>query len=136
MRRKPKAESRKPKAESRKPKAESRKPKDHTGDGAVRIQEMPAPIEIVGEQELASGWAFAAQALSEQGRLVKCELRLSFVDYNLWSPDGSIAPVRVAEAVLAFIIERVGARGLPPRFDAAQARRMFPDADQQIRELL
>lgn len=97
---------------------------------------MPTPIEIVAEEELTSGWAFAAQALGADGRLMKCELRLSFADYNLWAPDGAIPPVRVAEAVLAFLSARLGGPGLPTRFDAAQARRMFPDADQVIRQFL
>jgi hypothetical protein len=97
---------------------------------------MSTPLEIVGERETANGWRFAAQALGEDGALAACDLSLSFADYNLWSPDGTLPPSRVAEAVLRFMLSRMKPSELPAKFNAAQARRMFHDADKMIHAML
>lgn len=100
-----------------------------------------AQIEILSEQggeasRGAGGWVFAAQAIDDAGALHRFTLRLSWADYNLWSPDGSDSPERIAEAVLAFLISRKDIRQLPASFDASIARRWFADADEAIPALI
>lgn len=97
---------------------------------------MVAQVEIIREEELAGGWTFAVQVLDEDGALHRYTLRLSWADYNLWSPHGADEPGRVAEAVLSFLLSRSPAENLRRSFDASIARRMHADADQRIPSLI
>jgi hypothetical protein len=68
---------------------------------------------------------------------------LSWVDYSYWSPTGALSPEKVAAKVTGYVVEnwerRHGAppgrpvrdvqADLPERFDAATARRWFPELD-------
>ncbi len=89
-------------------------------------------IEIISENEKASGWEFRCQVLDDAGKLHTITLKLSWADYNLWSPDGADSPQRVAEAVLDFLLMRMQPGDLRSRFDASRARTQFPDADAVI----
>jgi hypothetical protein len=95
-----------------------------------------AQVEIVSEREGRSGWVFTAQVLDEGGTLRRHEVNLSWADYNLWSGSGADEPARVAAAVLRFLLTRQPASEVPPRLDAASARRRYPDADAQIPRLV
>ncbi|HMN95168.1 MAG TPA: hypothetical protein PKC43_02275 [Phycisphaerales bacterium] len=91
-------------------------------------------VEIRSESEVPGGLRFAAAA-ERDGRAISVEVRLSWADYNLWSPDGADAPERVARAALLFLLSR--SEGDPPAsFDAAMLRRRFPEADAEIARLL
>jgi hypothetical protein len=54
----------------------------------------------------------------------------------MWSPDGAIAPSRVAEAVLRFIALNGDAFAAMEVVDAAVARRKVQGADAAINALL
>lgn len=95
-----------------------------------------AQVEILSEQESPGGWEFSAQILDAEGALRSCRVTLSWADYNLWSPDGSDAPQRVAEAVVHFLADQVGADAVPGSFDASIVRRRFPNADASIARLM
>lgn len=95
-----------------------------------------AQVEILSEHEGAASWEFAAQILDDDGALRPCRLTLAWADYNVWSPDGSDMPERVAEAVLYFMVEQAGAATMPESFDASVVRRRFPDADASIANLM
>lgn len=95
-----------------------------------------AQVEILSEQERDGGWTFNVQALDEAGSLHRFDLRLSWADYNLWSPDGADPPDRIAEAVMSFLLARQPAGELRPSFDASIARRMHADADAAIPQLI
>jgi hypothetical protein len=63
-------------------------------------------------------------------------MRLGWADYGVWSPDGGVSPVRVAEAVVAFALGRSEFDPLPDPFDAAMARRRVHDADDRIGRMI
>jgi hypothetical protein len=89
-------------------------------------------IEVLEETENGGGWSFDAQVLDDDGTLRRHELRLSWADYNLWSPTGSQPPADVAAAVLRFLISRRPPAEIPESFDASHCRRWFADADEAI----
>ncbi len=93
-------------------------------------------IEIISEQEHGKAWQFLVQVLDDEGNLRKHTVTLSWADYNLWSPDGGDEPVKVAEAVMLFLISRLGAAGIDAKIEASIARRKFPDADAAIPTLI
>jgi hypothetical protein len=94
---------------------------------------MPPPlIDILSEREMPSGWVFEVGVIATDGALVRSEVRLSFADYNLWSPDGTAAPAAVAEAVVAVLLTKEAVRKLPTSFDAATLRRRYPEADEAV----
>ena len=59
-------------------------------------------------------------------------LTLSWADYNLWSPDGTDEPQRVAEAVLSYLAAKTPLVEIGPKLEASQLRRVFDDADDAI----
>jgi hypothetical protein len=93
-------------------------------------------IEIISEQERPGHWRFEVQALDDAGTLRRHTVTLSWADYNLWSTDGGDEPSRVADAVMNFMLSRLGADAIPAKFDASLARRRFADADQVIPTLI
>ncbi len=95
-----------------------------------------AQIEIIEEQEIASGWQFQAQILNERGQLLRLQLTLAWADYNLWSPAGADEPARVAEAVIRFLLSRSDESEIRTSFDASLARRLHCDADTVIPSLI
>ncbi len=96
-----------------------------------------ARIEILSEREIPNGWSFEARSRADgAGPDARQTVRLSWSDYNHWSPDGGDPPHRVAEAVVRFLLARLGPGALPQRFDASIARRRFDDADTEIPKLI
>lgn len=92
-------------------------------------------IVILGERESPSGLDFSARVeMPDAIRTVR--LHLHWADYNLWSPDGSDSPERVAQAVLRFACSRARPNELPATFDAATLRRRHADADEAIAALV
>lgn len=100
-------------------------------------------VEIVSERELPSaetssgfrgfrGWEFDCQILADDGSLHAVTMRLSWADYNLWSPGGSDEPSKVAEAALGFLLTKIKPAEVRAKFDAARVRVQFPDADEKI----
>ncbi len=93
---------------------------------------MVIQIEILSEHEIPTGWVFDAHLLEESGQLIPIALTLSWADYNLWSPDGTDEPNKVAEAVLSYLAVKTPLVEIRPKLDASQLRRMFDDADASI----
>jgi hypothetical protein len=84
-----------------------------------------------GEHETPRGWlyTFTVQTDSDARHI---ELTLSWVDHE-HLVGGSIAPERVAEAVLVVALDFFG-RDLPARFDVASLRRRIDGFEQTIRD--
>jgi hypothetical protein len=92
--------------------------------------------ELLAERELTGMWEYDAQLCASDGTLRRIVLRLSWADYNLWSPDGTVPPGTVAEAVLHFIAQHEAAFAGMERIDASAARRRVPGADTTIDALI
>lgn len=93
---------------------------------------MVIQIEILSEHEIPTGWVFDAHFLAESGKLHPIALTLSWADYNLWSPDGTDEPQKVAEAVLSYLAAKTPLAEIRSKLEASQLRRMFEDADDSI----
>ncbi|MCP3903518.1 MAG: hypothetical protein GY715_07760 [Planctomycetes bacterium] len=94
-------------------------------------------VEIVSEREEVAGWSFVVQVLDEDGTLRRHDVRMSWADYNLWSPSGGDEPVAVVAAVVRFMVSRLEtADDLPSSFDASIARRRYEGADEVIPTLI
>jgi len=89
-----------------------------------------ADVELGPETESPAGWSYEATVFSN-GRVHHCVLSLSFQDYDLWCR-GQHAPSRVAQAALAFFLERESSEGIPDRLDCATFRRTFPTIDSEL----
>jgi hypothetical protein len=94
---------------------------------------VAAQVEIISEFETAGGWRFVVQALDGAGAVHRCTMTLSWADYDLWS-GGADDPAEVAEAVIAFIMDRGGA--LRETFDASIVRRLYEGADGAIPRMI
>lgn len=102
------------------------------GEGGY-LSVVPLPlIDIMNEQETSEGWVFAVGVIDNDGGLRRCELRMSYADYNLWCPGGSATPASVAEAVMEAALRRVKVEVLPATFDGAVLRRGHPGVDAEI----
>ncbi len=88
-----------------------------------------ATIEIGRETESKSHWTYEVRIFDGRVHLVR--VALSFADYDLWS-HGRVAPSRVVEAVLEFLLEQHPADDLRPKFDCATIRRSHPTVDQVL----
>jgi hypothetical protein len=93
-------------------------------------------IDIISEQETAQGWTFSVALIDDDGGLHRTELRLSFPDYNLWCPAGSLSPGAVAESVMESMLKRTALESLPKSFDASMLRLKDPSTDREISERL
>ena len=99
--------------------------------------ELPvAMVEILDERDASDGWSFDAQVLDPSGDLSRVRMRLSWADYNLWSPTGADTPASVARAVIQFLASHSTLIDLGASFDASIARRRFGDADERIPRLI
>ncbi len=87
-------------------------------------------VEVVSEQEEENGLKFSV-TFGEQA----CELSLSWADYNLWSPDGTLPPAIVADAVVRVMLEH-GPQKIPIRLDASILRRLIDGGDQLVHQHL
>ena len=96
----------------------------------------PEPsIRLGAEREAEQSWIWHASIDSEDGSTLH-ELRLSWADYNIFSPDGTRTPAEVGRAVLLFFARHRRDFPLRERLDAAMARMRFPFADRDISEIL
>lgn len=87
-----------------------------------------AKIEVQTEEETGRGWIYHAIA-DHGGRKSEHSVKLAWVDHELWS-GGRVPPSRVIEALLDYLFER--GHEVPAAFDAAMARRWFPDVDREL----
>lgn len=94
---------------------------------------MASPFEIISETEVTTGWMFRVQEIRADGTLAGVQFTLSWVDYDLFCPDGAVPPEAVARAVLE-VAGELWPQGLPARLDASTPRRHAADADMRITE--
>lgn len=88
-------------------------------------------VEVVIETGADAGWRFTCLITSTSGDERSIDLGLSWADYDLWAPGGSIPPRQVAIAVLSLLLEHAG-KDLPDRLDASRVRRLVPGADDLL----
>ncbi|MEM1424511.1 MAG: hypothetical protein AAGH64_10980 [Planctomycetota bacterium] len=91
-----------------------------------------AQVLVRDESEEAGGWRFRVLVGADERA---CDVRLSWVDYELWSR-GQHPPARVVEALVRFVIERDSEDAVRTKFDAASVRRMHPSVDDELPRLL
>lgn len=89
-------------------------------------------VVIESERETDAGWIFTCRIKSASGTDRRIDLGLSWPDYDLWAPDGSVPPERVAAAVLTLLLEHEENPDRQ-RLDAAQLRRIIPGSDDVLR---
>ena len=94
---------------------------------------MPT-VEVTTEEETDRGWRYRV-AISREKGAVEHIVFLSWVDHEHWS-GGRHPPSRVVERLVGFLLEREGRHPIPPTFDAATARRWFPEIDRELPALL
>lgn len=91
----------------------------------------PAPhVEVLEEQETANGWSFVAQ-IDRGGVVTRHTVLLSWVDHDHWT-GGSTTPSSLVRRLVTLLVTAPGVPELPPRFDAAKARRWVPDLDDRL----
>ena len=98
---------------------------------------MQAEFEIGQEDEQDHQWSYQVSVFAG-GRLRQMTVTLSYQDYDLWSR-GRVAPSRVVEACLVFLLEQggvVSAADLVDSFDCSTLRRTFPMLDQELPQRL
>ena len=88
-------------------------------------------VSIESERETDSGWNFTCRFRTPSGAERTIDLGLSWPDYDLWAPDGSVPPERVAAAVLTLLLEHEEEL-VRERLDAAQVRRIIPGSDEAL----
>ena len=92
-------------------------------------------IDIRSEEEQEGAWLFVASA-TVGGELREFVLRLSWVDYNYWSPDATDRPETVARAAMEVVLTSMEVADLPDKFDLSRVRRWHRDADEAINAVL
>jgi hypothetical protein len=92
-------------------------------------------IRLGAEREGEQSWIWHASIDAIEGSTLH-ELRLSWADYNIFSPDGTRTPAEVGRAVLTFFARHRSDFPLRERLDAAMARMRFPTADAEIAAML
>jgi hypothetical protein len=89
--------------------------------------------ELLSERAAPNGWEYDAQIAFEDGSLKRLALRLSWFDYQHWVPDGSVAPARVAEAVLRVLAAQAHRFAAMESIDASTVRRRIERGDEEVR---
>lgn len=90
-----------------------------------------AKVDIETEQESGRGWEYRAKVSRTPGETTEHTVKLAWVDHEHWS-GGRVAPSKVVESLLEFLVEREERRAIPASFDAATVRRWFPDVDREL----
>ena len=96
---------------------------------------MNVDIDIRSEEERQGAWLFIAAA-TVGGKQREFVLRLSWVDYNYWSPDATDRPETVARAAMEVVLACMEAEDIPDEFDLARVRRWNRDADEAVNAVL
>ncbi len=91
---------------------------------------MTPAARVLEEHETAHGWSFRlALDHAPDSPAAEHEMTLSWVDHDHWT-GGAVPPSRLAERLMTILATRVP--NLPPRFDAARARRWVPEIDDLL----
>jgi len=94
-----------------------------------------AEVLVKSESDSPHGWRYGVCVTHADGHVSEHTVTLAWVDHDHWC-GGRLAPSRVVETVMSCLLGRGQADKLPPEFDAARARRMAPDIDQEIKAAL
>lgn len=94
-----------------------------------------AKFAVQTEHEADHGWEYQVEVVHDGGEVTEHRVSLAWVDHDHWC-GGRLAPSRVVEAVLGYLDARKLLDSLPPKFDAARARRLSPEIDQELRYAL
>jgi hypothetical protein len=89
-----------------------------------------AEIEIVTETEAANRWDYEVR-VTDEGKSYDYLVSLSWSDYDLWS-HGRVAPQRVVQAAIEFLLNKEEASSILARFDCSLIRRYFPEVDREL----
>ncbi len=92
-------------------------------------------VRLGAEREAEQSWIWHV-SIEVDNETTLHELRLSWADYNIYSPDGTRTPAEVGRAVLQFFAVHREEFLLRERLDAAMARMRFPFADRDISQAL
>jgi hypothetical protein len=87
-------------------------------------------VEIGAERGLPLGWEYDVALVAPDGSRSAHVVSLHWRDHDYWC-GGASSPSKVILAVLEFVLANREGR-LPPRFDAARARRWLPAIDQEL----
>ena len=90
-----------------------------------------ARIEIQTEEERGRGWEYRARVTRAAGKPTEHTIRLAWVDHEHWC-GGRVAPSKVVESLLEYLVKREGEHEIPASFDASTVRRWFPDVDRDL----
>lgn len=93
-----------------------------------------ANIRIGTETEGSNHWQYEV-AVEDAGETYHFEVKLSWVDYDLWS-HGRVAPERVVRAAFEFLLQNEPVDAILQRFDCSIIRRYFPHVDQELPGLI
>lgn len=91
-----------------------------------------AEVRIQSETEIPQGWRYVVEVMADGEAPSVHRVRLAWVDHNFWAGERAVAPSRVAQAVVEFLLEARPDDELPDRFDAAMARRWAPEIDREL----
>ena len=92
--------------------------------------------KVISESEEDGCWIYRFEACPDGVTTTVGRLRLAWADYDLWIPDGTVEPARVADAILRFVLENSAFQPIPDRIDSSHPRRLVSDADQRIIHLI
>lgn len=94
----------------------------------------PAPVmaEVLEEHEGTTGWIFRVAITRPDETTQEHEISMAWVDHDHWT--GGLVPPSKLVRHLATIVANAKP-DLPPRFDAARARRWMPDLDDRLMRL-
>lgn len=90
-----------------------------------------AQIEIQTEEERERGWEYHARVSRSAANITQHTIRLAWVDHEHWC-GGRVAPSKVIESLLEYLLQREEEHEIPANFDAATVRRWFPDVDRDL----
>lgn len=91
-------------------------------------------IAVTTETDVQNGWTFTVQ-VGENGSAREHHITLGWRDYDHWS-HGRVAPERVVEAIMRYMLEHGPADDIDERFDAALIRRYYPEVDRELPGML
>ena len=93
-------------------------------------------FKVISETEEDGCWIYRFEVASDGEAGEPRRLRLAWADYDLWIPDGTVEPARVADAILRFVLESDAFQPMPHRIDSSHPRRLAPGADDRIIHLI
>ncbi len=92
-------------------------------------------VQTETENPQSKCWDYTVRIEHPASPPTEHQVRLAWVDHEHWS-GGRVPPSRVIEAVVQSLLSHGMDAQLPPKFDAARARRWVPGIDQELRRAI